>query len=36
MSNLMTNYFGPLDKSACVYFLIISFLYDSKKSKGKY
>jgi hypothetical protein len=27
MSNLMTNYFGPLDKSACVYFLIISVIF---------
>ena len=27
MSNLMTSFFGPLDKSACVYFLIISVLF---------
>ncbi len=27
MSDLMTNIFGPLDKSACVYFLIISVLF---------
>ena len=27
MSNLMTNYFGPLDKGACVYFLIISVIF---------
>jgi hypothetical protein len=23
----MSNYFGPLDKSACVYFLIISVIF---------
>jgi len=27
MSDLMTSFFGPLDKSACVYFLIISVLF---------
>jgi hypothetical protein len=27
MSDLMTNFFGPLDKGACVYFLIISVLF---------
>ena len=27
MSDFMTNYFGPLDKSACVYFLIISVIF---------
>ena len=27
MSGLMTNFFGPLDKGACVYFLIISVLF---------
>ena len=27
MSNLMTSFFGPLDKGACVYFLIISVLF---------
>ncbi len=27
MSDLMTKFFGPLDKSACVYFLIISVLF---------
>lgn len=27
MSDLMALFFGPLDKSACVYFLIISVLF---------
>ena len=27
MSGLMSNYFGALDKSSCVYFLIISVLF---------
>ena len=27
MSDFMTNYFGPLDKSSCVYFLIISGIF---------
>jgi len=27
MAEFMTNYFGPLDKSACVYFLIISVIF---------
>jgi hypothetical protein len=27
MSGLMSNYFGPLDKSSCVYFLIISGIF---------
>jgi hypothetical protein len=27
MSDLMTSFFGPLDKSACVYFLIITVLF---------
>jgi hypothetical protein len=27
MSDLMTSIFGPLDKRACVYFLIISVLF---------
>ncbi len=27
MSDLMNKLFGPLDKSACVYFLIISVLF---------
>lgn len=27
MSDFMTLFFGPLDKSACVYFLIISVLF---------
>jgi len=27
MSDFMTKFFGPLDKSACVYFLIISVLF---------
>ena len=27
MSDLMTLFFGPLDKSACVYFFIISVLF---------
>jgi len=26
MTDLMTSFFGPLDKRACVYFLIISVL----------
>lgn len=27
MDSLMSNYFGPLDKGACVYFLIISVIF---------
>jgi hypothetical protein len=27
MSDFMSNYFGPLDKSNCVYFLIISAIF---------
>ncbi len=27
MSDLMKSFFGPLDKGACVYFLIISVLF---------
>ena len=27
MSDFMTMFFGPLDKSSCVYFLIISILF---------
>lgn len=27
MSDLMSNYFGPLDKKNCVYFLIISVIF---------
>jgi hypothetical protein len=27
MSNLMSMYFGPLDKGSCVYFLIISVIF---------
>lgn len=27
MSDLVTNFFGPLDKRACVYFLIISVIF---------
>ncbi len=27
MANLINNFFGPLDKSACVYFLIISVIF---------
>lgn len=27
MPNLMTTFFGPLDKSACLYFLFISFIF---------
>ncbi len=27
MSDLITTFFGPLDKNACVYFLIISVLF---------
>lgn len=27
MSNFVTNYFGPLDKTNCVYFLIISAIF---------
>ena len=27
MSDLMTSFFGPLDKSACFYFFIISALF---------
>jgi len=27
MSDFMTNYFGPLDKGSCVYFLIISGIF---------
>lgn len=27
MSNFMANYFGPLDKNACVYFLIITIIF---------
>lgn len=27
MSDLMTQLFGPLDKSACVYFLLITVLF---------
>jgi hypothetical protein len=27
MSNFLANYFGPLDKNACVYFLIITIIF---------
>lgn len=27
MSDFMSNYFGPLDKTNCVYFLIISVIF---------
>lgn len=27
MSNLLTSIYGPLDKGACVYFLIISVIF---------
>ena len=27
MDDFMSNYFGPLDKSACVYFLIITVIF---------
>ena len=27
MSNFMSNYFGPLDKSSCVYFFIITIIF---------
>jgi hypothetical protein len=27
MSSFVTNFFGPLDKSSCVYFLIISVIF---------
>lgn len=27
MWDLLNSFFGPLDKSACIYFLIISFLF---------
>lgn len=27
MSGLMTRFFGPLDKSSCVYFLVISVIF---------
>jgi len=27
MANLMSTYFGPLDKGACVYFFIISVIF---------
>lgn len=27
MSEFMTKFFGPLDKSSCVYFLIISVIF---------
>lgn len=27
MSDLMSNYFGPLDKNSCVYFLVISVIF---------
>jgi nitrate reductase NapE component len=27
MSNFMANYFGPLDKNACIYFLIITIIF---------
>jgi hypothetical protein len=27
MSDLFSNYFGPLDKSSCVYFLLISGIF---------
>ncbi len=27
MSDFMSNYFGPLDKGACVYFLTISVIF---------
>ena len=27
MADFMSNYFGPLDKSACVYFLIVSVIF---------
>ena len=27
MSDLVTTFFGPLDKKACIYFLVISVLF---------
>ena len=27
MSNFLMNYFGPLDKSACVYFMIMTVIF---------
>jgi hypothetical protein len=27
MSDLMTKFFGPLDKSSCFYFLALSFIF---------
>ena len=27
MSNFMSTYFGPLDKSSCVYFLIMTMIF---------
>jgi hypothetical protein len=27
MADLLSTYFGPLDKSACIYFLIISIIF---------
>jgi hypothetical protein len=27
MADFMSNYFGPLDKSACLYFLIVSVIF---------
>lgn len=27
MSNFMANYLGPLDKNACIYFLIITIIF---------
>lgn len=27
MSNMLSGYFDPLDKSSCIYFLIISILF---------
>ncbi len=29
MSDFMSTYFGPLDKSSCIYFLIVSILFFS-------
>lgn len=27
MSDFMSTYFGPLDKSSCIYFLVLSMLF---------
>ncbi len=34
MADFMTNYFGPLDKSSCVYFLIISVIFFKPTTAG--